>query len=248
MNHLLDIESIWKEVITITPHIGWIGLAAFVSLKMLPVFREKIKNGDVDLDIGGMKVNITSVREQIIDQVKDLQDEVAELRTKVSGQQTILFQSEAIDKRKQYLQEHDVNKILWVDDTPENNAVLISKLKTDNIEVVQALSTAEAMKIYKRNRMGYDLIVSDMGRKEEGKYNAMAGLDLIMAVRKYEDDLKLDPKEDSPILIYTTPNNSKEYRNQIKEAGGDGVTSSPTKLLVMIYEFCKIEQENNIVV
>ncbi|WP_369370313.1 hypothetical protein AB1046_16140 [Promicromonospora sp. Populi] len=71
--------------------------------------------------------------------------------------------------------------ILWVDDHPENNAVLAESWRRDGAEVETARTTGEALRLMGTRK--YGLIISDMGRRESNVDVPDAGLQLLAKVR-----------------------------------------------------------------
>ena len=65
--------------------------------------------------------------------------------------------------------------VLWVDDRPENNALLIDQLMTDGVQVDVARTTEEGLAL--ASRRGYGAVITDMGRWEDGRYHTVAGVD-----------------------------------------------------------------------
>jgi CheY-like chemotaxis protein len=124
-------------------------------------------------------------------------------------------------KRKQ------INRILWVDDNPENNAYQIANLRSEGFEIRQVLSTDEALGMLLSGRFKADAIISDMGRKERGRFYPTAGLQLIRTAR--ESNIQI------PIFVYTTGQSVDKYEYEVEKAGGNGITSSPVELSQMIY-------------
>ncbi len=61
-------------------------------------------------------------------------------------------------------QEQWKNRILWVDDRPENNVYERQAFEAQGIELSLALSTDAALELLKTNK--FAVIISDMGRKE----------------------------------------------------------------------------------
>ncbi|MBO0609462.1 response regulator [Myceligenerans salitolerans] len=102
-------------------------------------------------------------------------------------------------------------EILWVDDHPENNAIMIDGLQRDGVMVTLARSTGEAIERLKYG--DYGAIISDMGRRENGSEAPTAGLTLLRKVRE------LDPA--IPFVIYGSP---ETVRNHGAAALGAGVT------------------------
>jgi CheY-like chemotaxis protein len=123
--------------------------------------------------------------------------------------------------------QYDVDKtILWVDDRPSNNAHEIAKLREDNgYRVIEATSTAAALTAL-RNNQNPDVIITDMGREEDGKFKPDAGLNLIRSVRAM--GIK------APIYIYTSPRRAEQIHDEVKAAGGNGATGSPVELFSLI--------------
>ena len=106
--------------------------------------------------------------------------------------------------------------ILWVDDWPSNNSGLIEAMRSRQIQVDIALSTREALGWLERQ--SYGLIISDMGRNEDGVAHDEAGLELIQAVRKRGNQ--------TPIFIYA--GRSAVLRSEeLKTAGASLVTDKP---------------------
>jgi CheY-like chemotaxis protein len=116
--------------------------------------------------------------------------------------------------------------ILWVDDKPSNNAFLIDKLRKDGVEITESLSTREALTFLGKNTKDINVIISDMGRFEDGHYQPEAGLKLITSIR----DLGI------PILIFSSARYARQNGEAVKTAGAKGVTSSSLELLEWLKE------------
>ena len=110
-------------------------------------------------------------------------------------------------------------EILWVDDRPENNVYERNTLEKYGIVFTLALSTQQAVKDMKYN--DFDLIISDMGRKE-GKQEGYVLLDL---VRK--NDKKI------PFIIYAGSKQEKHINETLKR-GGQGCTNDPGELIDLV--------------
>jgi CheY-like chemotaxis protein len=109
--------------------------------------------------------------------------------------------------------------VLWVDDEPKNNSYFIERLDELGASVDLALSTAQALKLLARKR--YDLILSDMGRVENGTFAAKAGLSLLTEVRKTAPDL--------PFVFFSSGRTAQQHRAEV-EAQGALITNSGTEL------------------
>ena len=112
--------------------------------------------------------------------------------------------------------------ILWVDDFPGNNAALTEALRSRQIAVDIALSTSEALQWL--DRRTYGLIISDMARREDGKNNQEAGIELIRAVRLRPDN------RSTPIFIYAG-RDALRRREELLAEGATLVTDRPSVLL-----------------
>jgi CheY-like chemotaxis protein len=111
--------------------------------------------------------------------------------------------------------------VLWVDDQPRHNAVEMGRLQRNRVYVDTARSTAEALD--KLSGQRYQLIISDLERKERGHAVPDAGLKLVRAVRA------LDPE--TPIVIYAaTGDDGRPDGSAALAAGADVVTDSPLAL------------------
>jgi CheY-like chemotaxis protein len=72
--------------------------------------------------------------------------------------------------------------ILWVDDYPQNNSAIVEALSRLGIRVDLASSTDEALERIQTHG-NYGLVISDLGRRENGQNNSMAGRDLLERTR-----------------------------------------------------------------
>lgn len=110
------------------------------------------------------------------------------------------------------------HSILWVDDHPENNAVLADSWRRDGAHVEIARSTGEALRLLE-NR-AYGLIISDMGRQESGVDVPDAGLRLLAEVRA--------TRPGTPFVLY---GNVGPLSDAAKAAGATMVTGSTFELM-----------------
>lgn len=113
-------------------------------------------------------------------------------------------------------------RILWVDDNLTKNAREVSQLRDKGVEVVQALSTAQAMEILNSSNLPFDAVISDKGRREEGEYRANAGITLIKAIRS--------AGLDTPIFLYTSGRPIARNKDEVLSLGANGITNSAVEL------------------
>ncbi|WP_300753756.1 response regulator [Janthinobacterium sp.] len=107
------------------------------------------------------------------------------------------------------------NRILWVDDRPENNVYERQAFEAQGIEFSLALSTNEALALLKTNK--FAAIISDMGRKEGPK----EGYVLLENLRAMGDK--------TPFMIYAS-SNLPEHKKTALEQGAIGSTNKADEL------------------
>jgi CheY-like chemotaxis protein len=119
--------------------------------------------------------------------------------------------------------------ILWVDDHPENNAMLAESWRRDGARVEIAHSTSEALRLLEGH--AYGLIISDMGRQESGVDVPDAGLRLLTKFRT------TDPV--TPFVLY---GNVGPFAVTAKAAGATLVTGSTFELVEFASELGVLDQ------
>ncbi|MCW5963455.1 MAG: TIR domain-containing protein [Bryobacterales bacterium] len=111
------------------------------------------------------------------------------------------------------------NRILWVDDRPQNNVYERKAMESMGLQFTLAESTDEAMQILSTNR--FAAIISDMGRKEGPR----EGYVLLEAVRM-ED-------KTTPFFIYAG-SGSPQNRREAALRGAQGCTNFAEELIEMV--------------
>lgn len=111
------------------------------------------------------------------------------------------------------------NKILWVDDRPENNVFERQAFEAMGLEFTLALSTQEALRVLDTQR--FAAIISDMRRKEGPK----EGYVLLEAVRA--TDMA------TPFFIYTG-SRALQHRREAALRGAQGATNIAEELVEMV--------------
>ena len=174
------------------------------------------------LEVGGQKLSMKQLSDQQNSMIADLQAQIGVLHQEIATLSAA--NSAAADEE---LAEPDTdtatpvpNSILWVDDVPENNALLVDQLQHNGVRVELARSTREGLA--KLGQRRYGAILSDMGRFEDGAQIPDAGMRLLHAVRQTDPTL--------PFLIYCGPNASRTYHDAALAAGANVITASPAEL------------------
>ncbi|MXM78522.1 response regulator, partial [Klebsiella pneumoniae] len=111
------------------------------------------------------------------------------------------------------------NRILWVDDRPENNVYERQAFEAQGIEFALALSTDEALELLKTNK--FAAIISDMDRKE----GAQEGYVLLERLRAMGDK--------TPFMIYAS-SDLPEHKRMARERGAIGSTNRAEELFQIV--------------
>jgi CheY-like chemotaxis protein len=213
----------------------WPLIVGVVAWKLLPYVRDVLKSQNFSIEVAGLKIGAQNFSDQVQLQIEDLQKKVSELRA-TQPQQTsapgvapiypILPPPYPIPPSpSSQAQSSPPPRILWVDDHPENNAFQIARLKSKNIDVIEARSTSEAMQVLSGGR-GFGAVISDMGRQEDGTFHARAGIELMDQIHNLGIPL--------PIFFFTTRSQVDRVRDDPSATRMAGVTSSPVELFEML--------------
>jgi CheY-like chemotaxis protein len=195
--------------------------AIFVFRPALVALIESAKSRKFSIKVGGQEFSFEEANQAQQSLIADLQKQVSDIQATLGASAPVktpqLLALQAATTR--------ISRILWVDDNPKNNSYFVEQLTRAGITVDQAMSTADAASLFCSRT--YDLIISDMGRKEGNTYNPTAGLDLLKLVK---------PKEPTvPFIVFCSPRATVAYGAEAKELGATAVTSSPTQLVGLLH-------------
>ena len=124
--------------------------------------------------------------------------------------------------------------VLWLDDHPRNNTLLVEQLERENIKVDQAVSTRQALAMLQHRR--YALLITDMARMENGRRIKDAGVRTVREVRQAMPAL--------PIVVYCSKDTVASYGAQAQEAGARFITTSGTSLLASVNKLLHEERDD----
>jgi len=144
-------------------------------------------------------------------------DEVGSAVRNAAGKVLAGFQASETASREVHDDWH--NRLLWVDDRPENNVYERQALESMGLEFTLTLSTAEALRVLSTRR--FAAIISDMGRKEGPR----EGYKLLEAVRAKD--------KTTPFFIYAGSNAPKHQREAALR-GAQGTTNIAQDLVEMV--------------
>lgn len=199
-----------------------LAFAAVVALRRpIRALVDSVGSRGGGIEVGGFKVTVSEATAQQQTQISDLQDQVAKLQgvvERLGKEPSAASFGPLIDLYSSTENAPGATRtILWVDDHPENNALLQASLGQQGFDIVNASSTEQALLLFERR--AFDAIVSDMGR---GRHRD-AGIDLTQRIRSGGSEL--------PIFIYSSAGAARSYGSAAVAAGASGITSSPTELL-----------------
>ncbi|QYG07484.1 response regulator [Janthinobacterium sp. PAMC25594] len=124
--------------------------------------------------------------------------------------------------------------VLWLDDHPRNNTLLVEQLERENIKVDQAVSTRQALTMLQQKH--YALFITDMARVENGRRIKDAGVRTVREVRQVQPEL--------PIIVYCSKDTIASYSTEAQAAGARVITTSGTSLLANVNKLIQ-EQRGN---
>ncbi len=206
----------FSKLISALASLAWPMVFAVLLFKLYDPIRnlvESAKGRKFSIKVAGNELTMEEASEQQRVIVNDLQSKMADLERRLASRD---------EKRGEELAQlsHQGQRLLWVDDNPRNNSYLVSALQERGSVIDIALSTAEGISMFKKNR--YDFVVSDMGRPE-GEH---AGLDLTKQIKK------LSPA--TPVFIFCGSWAARNLRDEALAAGASEITSSGTTLLSVL--------------
>jgi len=208
----------------------WILLAAVVLWRLFPVLHKRLESDDITVESGGRKVSLQSASSQLQLGLDDLREQVIGLTKRFDDSIDQGNKSGALTASDAAATREEVPappvRILWVDDHPENNALVIDSLKSREADIVDAATTDEALAKLTSDRRGFDIVISDMGRDEPKGYRPEAGIELVRRLR--ESSLAI------PVVIYASQRAITSSGTAALEAGAAAATASPTELLTTL--------------
>jgi CheY-like chemotaxis protein len=204
---------------------AWPALVFYVVLtyrKPVAAIIDSARGRKFTIEVGGQKLSMDEANQQQQTLIADLQTQLLALRAKVEGFQV----SPKVALADTPTAVPQASTILWVDDNPKNNSYFIELLQKRGYRVDLAVSTAEGLKRASEN--SYRVILSDMGRSEDDKFNEDAGVDLLEALQKRDSKV--------PYVIFCSTEGAKYYRTRVKTLGARAITASPMELRAVLDE------------
>jgi CheY-like chemotaxis protein len=214
-----------SELIDALTQLAWPILIGLILWKLLPEIKSIAGTRGFAIKVGGAEINVQQASEQLGDRLEEVREQVSALKEQVSG---IAGAGDAGDSPIVSGLPR-LNRVLWVDDYPENNAYEMAALERKDVKVDGAKSTGEALERIDRAQQPYDAIISDMGRQADDG-GPEAGVALV--------DALAERGVTAPIFIYASAAAITRTRDKLQKRRDHGIdvqaTASATELLEML--------------
>jgi len=221
----------FAQVLTAIAQLLWPIFALVLALKLLPELKSifhriseaknlKIKWGDKELSVQEAAENIERALGSLLsaEASKGGQGSTADNLSLGSGARLRAELSQA-NKR-----------ILWVDDKPKNVALEMAWLRDRGVQIDEAPTTEEAMSLFERDK--YDLVITDMFRRELGVRSPHAGVDLLEKLRQADPNVN--------VIAYCAAASARAFGNKFLESGGRAVVSDPVDLFSKLSQYVPV--------
>jgi CheY-like chemotaxis protein len=233
------------EIITAIAGLLWpllILMGVLVFRRPLVRVLRSVERGDWTLEVGGQRLTVKQLSDQQNSIIADLQAQVGMLRGQVAELNTagadaprpeaprpdddgsLVSYGAHGDDGVPFAGDTVSNSVLWVDDNPANNALIVEQLQGNGVRVELAHSTQDGLA--KLGHRRYGVVLSDMNRAEDGADVPDAGMRLLRAVRARYPTL--------PFLIYCSKTSSRAYRGLALAEGANEITASPTVIATQL--------------
>jgi CheY-like chemotaxis protein len=126
------------------------------------------------------------------------------------------------------------SQVLWLDDHPRNNTLLVEQMERENIKVDQAVSTRQALAMLQQKP--YALLITDMARVENRRRIKDAGVSTVREVRQALPTLA--------IIVYCSKDTVASYGVEAEAAGARFITTSGTSLLAAVNKLLHAERQD----
>lgn len=214
----------------------WAGLAFYIFWSLRSTIVKLLESRSINIKIAGNEINLPQATASIGAAVADIQARLAAM-----GEAAPPKPGPGAGTMPEHIADHSAPEleaafpsaateatartahILWVDDDPSNNAFLIDRLRGSGHSIDLSTSTADALQ--RLAHQAYDGVISDLGRKEGGVENPMAGRDLITEMR----EAGFTP----PVLVFGGTR-AVQLRKDLIAAGARGVTNSGIDVIAFV--------------
>ncbi len=199
----------------------WPLLVGLVLWRLFPTVRLVLQSRGFTVRVGGAEITVQQASEQIAAQLDDLRTQLSQVKADVAHAARPSSNGHP-PPASPIAGVHRLSRVLWVDDHPQNNAFEMAALARQRVRVVTAMSTAEGLRLADSDGP-WDVVVTDVGREENGRFQPDAGLQLIERLHERHPGL--------PVVVYTSAPTLARTRSHPALAATAGATASGTELL-----------------
>ena len=207
--------------------LAWPAIIILLILMFRPAIAgliESAKSRKFTLKLGGQELTMEEASEQQRKLIADLQAQVLEIKKSIEGIALPAPAAPETPEKAAPQMPPAVTSVLWVDDQPKNNSYFVQQLVDRGVNVELAMSTAEGLRMF--DKKTYGVVISDMGRTEDGIYKPTAGLELLKVIR--------ERSKTTPFIIYSSSRGEKEHREAAIKLGATTLTTSPTEMFGLL--------------
>ena len=206
----------------------WVVIVAAIVWRLLPTIRTIVASRGFTIKAGGAEISVQQASDTLAHGVEDLREQLTALKAQVEAGTAVPAGGTAGSAATSPIAAGvpQLRRVLWIDDHPENNVYEIQALQRKNVAVDQVRSTADGLNAVLHATIPYDVVITDIGRKENGEDRPQAGLEFIRRMR--QQDAK------TPVFVYASAAAVGRLSDEITAAGASGATSSATELLEML--------------
>lgn len=206
------------DILRAAAALAWPILVIVTLIYLLPAARRLLGDShSVDVEVGGARISVQTASDETRKLIEDLQDKVNDLSARVGELPTGVQAQTAVVPAPP--------RILWVDDQPAGNVYERARAADGGYDIVQATTTDSALKLLGSTEP--TVIVSDMGRTENGRFNPTAGLDLVRELRRNGDK--------TPVVFYGSSRRLAQLQEELDLIPGVSYTGSPTELAQILH-------------
>ncbi len=206
------------ELLKVLGILAWPVLAIIAFLVLFPFLKSFLSRDKVTIKIGGMELTAEQAAQSLTTLVNDLQEKVAQIEQKISADAP--NKASEVEHLQLPIRRGEKPRVLWVDDVPSNVAIQVAKLMADGFWVDIATTTAQALAMSDLTK--FDLVITDIGRKEEGVHRPDAGIVFAREIRTRDQNI--------PIVAFTTHQNLSRFSEAARKAGINYLTNSTVDL------------------
>jgi CheY-like chemotaxis protein len=202
----------------------WPLITLFVVWRFWPALKLVIESRSFTVDIFGVKLTAEEATKKLQSQIDDLEKEFLKLKAGLE----LPSAKPSVPAPAPVQPAPASGRILWVDDFPTNNVFEAAKLRRDGFLIDQVLSTEEALDAL--SSRPYQMVISDMGRKESGSDKPDAGLLLLSKMRERGFAV--------PVAFFASEKAVARYGLRAEKSGAKIITSSALELFEVIQQIC----------